>query len=78
MKKFLSSFNAEETKTEIRKAKQQQKEHYDKNAHELTELRKNDQVTVQPYDKNHFWKKQLSQKSLNIGDTCSNWKMEKD
>ena len=57
MKKFLSPFNAEETKTKIRKAKQQQKKHYDKNAHDLTELRKGDQVTVQPYGKKQYWKK---------------------
>lgn len=57
MKKFLSPFNAEETKTKIRKAKQHQKKYYDKNAHDLIELRKGDQVTVQPYGKNQYWKK---------------------
>ena len=48
MKKFLSPFNAEETKTKMWKPKQQQKKHYDENAHNQTELRKGDQVTVQP------------------------------
>ena len=51
IKKFLSPFNAEETKTKIRKAKLQQKKHSDKNAHDLTELRLCDQVTVKPYAK---------------------------
>ena len=73
MKKFLSPFNAEETKTKIRKAKQHQKKHYDKNAHSLTKLRKGDQVTVLPYGKNQYWKKA----TLNTGDTWSNLKMEK-
>ena len=54
MKKFLFPFNAEEMKTKIGKAKQQQKKYYDKNAHDLTELRKGDQVTVQPYGKNQY------------------------
>lgn len=54
---ILSPFNAEETKTKIRKAKQHQKKYYDKNAHDLIELRKGDQVTVQPYGKNQYWKK---------------------
>ena len=36
MKKFLSPFNAEKMKTKIRKAKQQQKKHFDKNTHDLT------------------------------------------
>ena len=39
MKKFLSPFNVEETKTKIQKAKQHQKKYYDKNAHDLIELR---------------------------------------
>ena len=54
MKKFLSLFNAEEKKTKIWKAKQQQNKHYDENTHDLTELTKGDQVTVQPYGKNHY------------------------
>ena len=57
IKKFLSSFNTEEMKTKIWKAKQQLKKHYDKNAYDLIELRKGDQVTVQPYDTNQYWKK---------------------
>ena len=57
IKKFLSPFNAEEMKTKIQKAKQQQKKHSEKNAHDLTELRKGDPVTVQPYGKNQYWKK---------------------
>ena len=57
MKTFLSPFNAEETKTKTRKAKQQQKKHYDKNAHDLTELRKSDQVIALPYSKNQYWEK---------------------
>ena len=57
MKKFLSPFNAEETITKIRKAKQQQKKYYNQNTQDLTELRKGDQVTVQPYGKNQYWKK---------------------
>ena len=56
MKKFLSPFNVEETKTKIQKAKQHQKKYYDKNAHDLIELREGDQVTVQPYGKNQYWK----------------------
>ena len=42
MKKFLSPFNAEEIITKMRKAKQQQKQRYDKNVHDLTELRMGD------------------------------------
>ena len=56
-KKFLSPFTAEETNAKIRKTKQQQNKHYDKNAHDLTELRKGDQVTVQPNGKNQYWKR---------------------
>ena len=77
MKKFLSPFNAGEAKTKIRKAKQQKKL-YDKNANDLTELKKGDQATVQPYSKTSIGKRQLSQKSLNTGDTWPNLKMEKD
>ena len=57
MKKCLSSFNAEETKNKIRKAKQQQKKQYDHNAHDQAELKKGDQVTVQPYDNGQYWKR---------------------
>ena len=64
MKKFLSLFNAAETKIKIQKTKQQQKKHYDKNAHDLTELGKGDQVTVQPTARTNIRNKQLTQKSL--------------
>ena len=57
MKKFLSPFNVEETKTKTQKAKQHQKKYYDKNAHDLIELREGDQVTVQPYDRSQYWKR---------------------
>ena len=57
MKKFLSPFNVEETKTKIQKAKQHRKKYYDKNAHDLIELREGDQVTVQPYGKSQYWKR---------------------
>ena len=57
MKKFLSPFNVEETKTKIQRAKQHQKKYYDKNAHDLIELREGDQVTVQPYGKSQYWKR---------------------
>ena len=57
MKKFLSPFNVEETKTKIQKAKQHQKKYYDKNAHDLIELREGDQVTVQPYGRSQYWKR---------------------
>ena len=57
MKKFLSPFNEEETKTKIQKAEQHQKKYYDKNAHDLIELREGDQVTVQPYGKSQYWKR---------------------
>ena len=57
MKKFLSPFNVEETKTKIQKAKQHQKKYYDKNAHDLIELREGYHVTVQPYGKSQYWKR---------------------
>ena len=78
MKKFLSLFNAEETKIKIQKAKQKQKKHYVKNAHDLTELGKGNQVTVQPTARTNIRNKQLTQKSLNTGGIWLNWKTEKD
>ena len=57
MKKFLSPFNVEKTKTKIQKAKQHQKKYYDKNVHDLIELKEGDQVTVQPYGRSQYWKK---------------------
>ena len=57
MKKFLSPFNVEETKTKIQKAKKHQNKYNDKNAHDLIELREGDQVTVQPYGKSQYWKR---------------------
>ena len=66
-------------KQKLKYKKQQQKKRYDKNAHDLTELRKGDQVTVQnQLARTNIGKRQLSQKSLNTGNTWSNWKMEKD
>ena len=69
MKKFLSPFNVEETKTKIQKAKQHQKKYDDKNAHDLIELREGDQVTVQPYGKSQYWKRAVVIEKFDTDDT---------